>query len=243
MKKILKWTLITIGIIVGVAVLAYAGMFFKLKHEMKDFAPLETGRVVDDVYVVKDDYSNVFFVKDSLGYVVIDCGISPEVVAGQMQALGINSADVHSVLLTHSDGDHIGALGLFPHAKLYIPREEEQMINGTTARMLWFGNALPRTDYTLVGDHEVFQVGGLTVEGILMPGHTAGMMAFLVNGKYLFSGDIVALAGKKIVPIPAFFDMDHEQAVASHALLRGLPAAYIFTGHWGWADYKTAVEQ
>ena len=243
MKRFLKWTLITTGIIVGVAVLAYAGMFLKMKHEFSGFTPIPTGRVVDDIYAVQDDFANVFFVRDSLGYAVIDCGNSPEVVKEQMATLGIDPAAVHSVLLTHSDTDHIGALGLFPHARLYMAREEEQMIDGRTAKMLWFGNALPRTDYTLVDDREVFRVGGLTVEGFLAPGHTAGMMAYLVDGKYLFSGDIVALKDGKIVPIPTFFDMDSEQALRSHEIIRNIPAAqYLITGHWGWANYSSAVE-
>jgi glyoxylase-like metal-dependent hydrolase (beta-lactamase superfamily II) len=243
MKKFLKWTLITVGIIVGVAVLAYVGMFLKLKHETSGFTPLPTGHVMDIIYAVQDDFANVFFVRDSLGYAVIDCGNSPEVVAKQMQTIDISPAEVHSILLTHSDTDHIGALSLFPHAKLYMAREEEQMIDGRTAKMLWFGNALPRTDYTLVDDREVFQAGGLTVQGFLAPGHTAGMMAYLMDGKYLFSGDIVALKDGKIVPIPKFFDMDHDEALRSHDIIRNIPAAeYIITGHWGWADYKTAVE-
>ncbi len=243
MKKFLKWTLIGIVISVGVAALAYAGMFLKLKHETSGFTPLPTGHVVDNIYAVQDDFANVFFVRDSLGYAVIDCGNSPEVVKEQMSTLGINPADVHSVLLTHSDTDHIGALGLFPHTKLYIAREEEQMIDGRTAKMLWFGNALPRTDYTLVDDREVFRVGGLTVEGFLAPGHTAGMMAYLVDGKYLFSGDIVALEKGKIVPIPTFFDMDSEQALRSHEIIRNIPVAeYLITGHWGWEEYESAVK-
>ncbi len=243
MNKILKWTLITAGIIVGIAVLAYAGMFLKLKHETSGFTPLPTGHVVDNIYAVQDDFANVFFVKDSLGYVVVDCGNSPEVVKEQMATLGIGPSDVHSVLLTHSDTDHTGALGLFLHAKLYMAREEEQMIDGRTAKMLWFGNALPRTDYTLIDDREVFQVGGLTVEGILAPGHTAGMMAYLVGGKYLFSGDMVALKDGKIAPIPTFFDMDPEQALRSHDIIRHVSGAeYLITGHWGWAEYKSAVE-
>jgi glyoxylase-like metal-dependent hydrolase (beta-lactamase superfamily II) len=81
------------------------------------------------------------------------------------------------------------------------------------------------------------------VEGILAPGHTAGMMAYLVDDKYLFSGDIVALKDGKIVPIPTFFDMNPEQALHSHDIIRNIPGAeYLITGHWGWADYKSAVE-
>ncbi len=74
MKRFLKWTLIAVGIVVGAAVLAYAGMFLKLKHETSGFTPLPTGHVVDNIYAVQDDFANVFFVRDSLGYAVIDCG-------------------------------------------------------------------------------------------------------------------------------------------------------------------------
>lgn len=244
MKKIFKRTLIVIGVIVGVAALAYLAMFLKLKHETGGFTPAETGHAVDDIYVVKDDFSNVYILKDSLGYVVVDCGNSPEAVAGQMNVLGIDPAEVIAVLLTHSDSDHTGALGLFDHAALYMSREEVQMTDGTTPKFLWFGNSLPRTDRTLLDDRQVVRIGNLKVEGILVPGHTAGMMAFLINDEYLFTGDILSLADGRIAPIPAFFDMDHKQALLSHDIIRTLPAAprYIFTGHWGWGDYKTAIQ-
>jgi len=56
MKKILKRVLIITGSIIAVLVLAFAGIALKLKYEMKEFAPMETGRLVDNVFVVKDDY-------------------------------------------------------------------------------------------------------------------------------------------------------------------------------------------
>ncbi len=244
MKKVLKITLIVLAVLVGLVLLAYGAMFLKLKHETSGFAPIETGRVMDNIYVVKDDFSNVYILRDSLaGYVVIDAGNSPRVVAEQMNTLGIDPQEVTTVLLTHSDSDHIGALGLFDHAELYMAREEEQMINGTTAKFLWFGNMLPRTDYILLDDRQIVHIGGLKVEGILAPGHTAGMMAFLVNDRYLFSGDIASLKDGKIAPIPAFFDMDNAQALRSIDIIRNLPGVeYIFTGHWGWAEYKTTTK-
>lgn len=244
MKKFLKWALITVGAIVILAAAGYACMSFKIGRELSGFTPLETGHVVGNVYAVKDDFSNVYILRDSIaGYVVVDCGNSAGVVATGMQALGIDPADVTTVLLTHSDSDHVGALGLFPDAELYMAREEEQMIDGRTAKFLWFGNSLPRTDYTLIDDRQVFHVGGLKVEGILAPGHTAGMMAWLVNDSYLFSGDIASLKDGRIAPIPKIFDMDREQALGSMDIIRHFPTAeYIFTGHWGYAEYKSAVE-
>ncbi len=243
MKKILRRTLLVLSIVVLLVVLAWTAMFIKIKHETGAFTPVPTGRVVDNISVVKDDFSNVYIIKDSLGYVVVDSGNSADVVAGEMlKMLGIEPSEVFAVLLTHSDSDHTGALGLFDHAELYMAREEVGMTDGTTPKFLWFGNALPRTDYTLVDDRQVFRVGNLEVEGILVPGHTSGMMAWLVDGKYLFTGDAVSLVDGRIVEVPAFFDMDHKQAVRSHEIIRNIPSArYIFTGHWGWGDYKTAV--
>ena len=244
MNKVLKKVLIITCIIVGILVLAFCGMALKMKSEMSGFAPLETGRVVDNIFVVKDDFANAFIIQDSAQYIVIDCATNNATVAEQMKKLGIDPDDVVAVFLTHTDGDHVGALGLFDKAKLYMSKEEVQMINGTKSKFLWFGNSIPRTDYTLLEDRQILQIGNLKIEGILVPGHTNGMMAYLVNDKYLFTGDILSLKDGKIAPIPAFFDMDTEQAAESREIIRHIPAAeYIFTSHWGYTDdYKTAVK-
>ena len=110
MNKILKRILITTGIIIGVLALAFGGMFLKLKSEMSGFAPMETGKVVDNIFVVKDDFANVFIIQDSAQYIVIDCATNPSTVAEQMKKLGINPDEVAAVFLTHTDGDHVGAL-------------------------------------------------------------------------------------------------------------------------------------
>jgi glyoxylase-like metal-dependent hydrolase (beta-lactamase superfamily II) len=223
--------------------LAFVGLSLKLKSEMSGFAPMETGTVVDDIFVVKDDFANVFIVQDGTQYLVIDCATSPTTVAEQMKKLGINPNDVTAVFLTHSDGDHVGALSLFSKAKLYMSKEEEQMINGTKTKFLWFGNSISRTDYILLEDRQIVQTGNLKIEGILAPGHTSGMMAYLINDRYLFTGDILSLKDGRIAPIPAFFDMDNAQAIKSMDIIRHLPSAeYIFTAHWGFTDdYKAAV--
>ena len=236
MNKILKRVLIITGIIIGVLVLVCGGYMLKLKSEMSGFNPMETGRVVNDIFVVKDDYANLFIIQDGEQYIVIDCANDKATVAEQMKKLKINPNEVAAVFLTHTDGDHVGALGLFDKSKLYLSSEEELMINGTKPRFSWFGyNSIPRTDYTLLKDRETIQIGNLKIEGILVPGHTSGMMAYLINDKYLFTGDILSLKDGKIAPIPAFFDMDHAQAVESIDIIRRIPAAeYIFTAHWGY---------
>jgi glyoxylase-like metal-dependent hydrolase (beta-lactamase superfamily II) len=204
---------------------------------------METKKIVDDIYVVRDDFANLFIMQDGTQYIVIDCGTNPATVAEQMKKLGINPNNVSTVFLTHTDGDHVGALGLFNKAKLFMSKEEEQMINGKKNKFLWFGNSISRSDYTLIEDREVVEIGNLKIEGILVPGHTSGMMAYLINDKYLFTGDILSLKNGKIAPIPAFFDMDNIQAIESMDIIRHIPATeYIFTAHWGYTDnYKAAV--
>ncbi|MDR2016944.1 MAG: MBL fold metallo-hydrolase [Burkholderiales bacterium] len=244
MNKFLKRILITIAIIVCVLALALSGFYLKIRYETSGFTPLETGSVVDGIFVVKDDFANIFIIQDGTQYIVIDGAIDPATVAKQMKNLSIHPDDVSAVFLTHTDWDHAGASGLFDKAKLYLSKEEEQMIDGKKARLLFFRNSIPRTDYTLLEDRQVVQIGNLKIEGILVPGHTVGTMAYLVNDKYLFTGDILSLKDRKIVPIPAFFNMDTAQAVASMEIIRQLPTAeYIFTSHWGYTDdYKAAIK-
>ena len=244
MNKIFKRILIITGIIIGVLVLITGGVFLKIKSAQSTLNPLETGKVVDDIFVVGDGFANMFIIQDSAQYIVIDCAAYSETVAEQMKKLGINPTEVVAVFLTHTDADHTGALELFDTSKLYLSKEEEQMINGKKARMMGLThNSIHRTDYTLLEDREIIQTGNLKIEGILVPGHTSGMMAYLVNDKYLFSGDILSLKDGKIAPIPAIYNMDTKQAVKSIEIIRHIPAAeYIFTSHWGYTDdYKTAI--
>ena len=245
MNKKSKTALIVVGVIVGITALIFVGVNLKLKSIISDFVPLETGRVVDDIFVVKDDYVNLFIIQDSGQYIVIDCGINQTTVVEQMKKLGINPQEVVAVLLTHTDSDHVGALSLFNHAELYMAKEEELMINGEISRFLWFGNSISRTDYILLEDRQIIQIGNLKIECYLAPGHTNGTMAYLVNDKYLFSGDIVSLKEGKIAPAPALFDMDREQALKSIEIIRHIPTAKcIFTGHCGYTDnYQMAVQK
>jgi len=235
MKKTFKRILIVIAIIIGVFALAFIGMALKMKSEMSGFNPLETGKIMDDIFVVRDDFANIFIIQDSTQYIVIDCATNKESVAKQLEKLEIKPQDVVAVFLTHTDGDHVGALDLFYNSKLYMAKEEVQMIDGTKSKFLWFGNSISRNDYILLDDRQIVETGNLKIEGILVPGHTSGMMAYLINDKYLFTGDILSLIDGNIAPIPAFFNMDNDQAIKSMEIIHHIPdVEYIFTAHWGY---------
>lgn len=103
-----------------------------------------------------------------------------------------------------------------------------------TARFLVFGNKINRKDYQLLYDGQVLSFAGVTIKGLLTPGHTPGTMCYLVDGKYLFTGDVIRLINGKAVEFQHFINMDTPTGIKSIeklSLLEGVD--YIFTAHHG----------
>jgi glyoxylase-like metal-dependent hydrolase (beta-lactamase superfamily II) len=49
----------------------------------------------------------------------------------------------------------------------------------------------PRLSYQPLWDGQQFRVGKATIETIHIPGHTLGNVVYLVNGRYLLTGDSI----------------------------------------------------
>lgn len=245
MKKIVKKILLAISILLVLLIVFAVGFYYKMKSELKNMKPVPTGEVITGVFGIKDSYVNMFFLRDSAYYVAIDAGNSKESVATEMKTLGIDPDDVKAVFLTHSDPDHVGALELFKNAKVYMSDAERDMMNGKKHKFLWFNNSLGGREFTTLQDGQVVDIGTLKIKGILTAGHSSGAMCFVVNDSLLFTGDIITLKdGNKIAPSIKFFDMDHEEAIASVPLITNLQGVkYIFTAHCGYTnEYKKATE-
>jgi hydroxyacylglutathione hydrolase len=243
-KKTLKKVLIAIGIVIIIIALGALGLYLKLRSELKTMTQIETGKITDDVYAIKDSFVNMFIVQDSNQYVAIDAGNDEETIAAELKKLNIDPEKVMAVLLTHTDRDHVVALGLFKNAKVYFSKPEEQMINGQKSKFLWFGNSISAKEYTLLDDQQILNIGNIKVQCILTTGHTSGSMCYLVNDKYLFTGDAISLNAGKVDKANKFFSMEPETANKSIVNITKLPdAEYIFTSHWGYTDdYKNAVK-
>jgi hydroxyacylglutathione hydrolase len=91
------------------------------------------------------------------------------------EAAGAHNLNVTHILLTHHHHDHVAELGAalerWPDAAVLAHPEER--VPGTT------GDLNP-------GDE--VEIGGLKVKALHTPGHTAGMLALLVDGE-VFTGD------------------------------------------------------
>ena len=120
--------------------------------------------------------SNTYVVADEDGgtAVMIDAGGPVEPL---LQAIGDRDLNLSHVLLTHHHYDHVceldQVLARHPDAEVLIHPGERDQVEGAT------GTIEP-------GD--TVQAGGLSIEAIHTPGHTNGMLSFLVDGN-VFTGD------------------------------------------------------
>ena len=113
--------------------------------------------------------------------------------------LEIDPYSIRHILITHQDTDHVGAMeadspGLFRNAKLYIGEIENRYLTGEARRkVIYHLYKLPQVtinnEKVLLHDGEVIDIDGIRIECFLVPGHTWGHMVYLVDGKYLFTGD------------------------------------------------------
>jgi glyoxylase-like metal-dependent hydrolase (beta-lactamase superfamily II) len=237
-------TLIVIGVIAAIILIIVVGFVLKFKSETAKMRPAETGKVSENGYVIKDDFVNMYLIKDSIGYIAIDAGKGIENVKKGLKELNINADDVIAVLLTHSDMDHVAALPLFKNAKLYMAKEEVNMLNGKKQKIPFVNNKMSRNDYILLDDKQTFEIGSHKINCILTEGHSSGSMCFQVNDKYLFVGDMLSLQEGKLGNSVKFFDLDHKMASKSIAKITNIPnVEYILTSHWGISkDYRNAVK-
>jgi glyoxylase-like metal-dependent hydrolase (beta-lactamase superfamily II) len=243
MNKTVKKILIGIGILIVLIALVMGGFMLKMKSETKKMNVIQTMEIVNNVYAIDNSYVNMFLLKDSDNYIAIDAGNDKKDVAKELKKLNINPEKVVAVLLTHTDGDHVAAITLFKNAEIFLSRQEEQLINGTTSRLFFRGNKIDAKKYTLLDDRQVFKIGNIEISCILTPGHTPGSMSYLLNNKYLFVGDAFGLDSAKVGKPNDFFSNDMKKAIQSFQKINRLPnVEFIFTAHNGFsADYKNAI--
>jgi len=244
MKKPVKRILFGFLIFIGLLVLLLGFFGFRFWYGTRDMSPAETQKLNDTVFVVKDKFVNAYFFKTSQGYVMVDAGVSEENFKAQMDGLGIQPDQVTTILLTHTDSDHTGAMGLFKNAKVYMHKDEEQMVNGKNGKFFFLRVHWKYSPYTLLNDRDTLNIGWLRIQIIHTPGHTPGSCCYLFNHEYLATGDNVAYKNGKFVHFTDFFNMD---TPAQEAALKNLPelnsTPFILMAHHGIVRQKpSAVE-
>ena len=165
------------------------------------FKPLNTGWIDKNVACVREWVANIFFYCKDNAVIMIDAGYNYDRLAEKMGWLGIAPQSVQHILITHQDTDHVGAVeadspGLFQNAALYIGEVENRYLTGEVRRkVIYHLYKLPQVTINnkkvLLQDGEVINIDGIKIECFLVPGHTWGHMVYLVDDRYLFTGDTI----------------------------------------------------
>jgi hydroxyacylglutathione hydrolase len=148
-------------------------------------------------------------------------------VAPLIERAGELSLTPTHVLLTHHHHDHVAELGdlLERWPELQVLAHPDEAVPGTT------GDLRP-------GDE--LEVGGLSVRALHTPGHTAGMLSLLVDGREVFTGDTLfknSVGGVRAPGHTTYADLKH----SIMEVLLALPAdTVIRPGH---TDPTTVAEE
>ena len=215
------------------------------------FKPLNTGRIDEHVACVREWVANIFFYTKNDVTIMIDAGYNYARLLEKMGWLDIDPASIRHILITHQDTDHVGALEtdseqLFKDAAVYIGEIENRYLTGEARRRVIHGlYKLPMVKMenkkVLLKDREVFRIGDIKVECLLVPGHTWGHMVYLIDDEYLFTGDTIWFGADGGYSFIATLAEDNKLAVRSlEKLEKNLRARNkklkIITGHTGWTD-------
>jgi glyoxylase-like metal-dependent hydrolase (beta-lactamase superfamily II) len=157
--------------------------------------PFQTHQVTSNVYYVEGGGGNCGVVVGDNGIIVVDAKTTPDGGKQLVDAVGkISPKPITTVILTHSDGDHVGGLTAFPKGVTIIAQENEK--KEMDAAVAQGGPRAPSPDYLptkLVKEKEDLTIGGVKFQLLhWAPAHTSGdLIVFLPAQKIVFTGDII----------------------------------------------------
>jgi N-acyl homoserine lactone hydrolase len=163
----------------------------------------------------------------------------------QLAAIGLKTTDITYVALSHTHGDHIGNVRLFPNSTVLMQRAEYAWISSpdgpndnvnqlkALARKLL---GIPKHLRLLDGDTDVFGDGSVTL--VSTPGHTPGSQSLLAHlknsGFIVLSGDVVHLDKNLEMDTVPSLNTDKAASIASMERVRRIIATYkakLFINH------------
>lgn len=200
--------------------------------------PVGTEKINENVFVINSKMVNFYVYTNGEDSICFDSGTSKIAASRGLEKANINADKILAVFLTHSDYDHVNGVGVFKNADVYLSANEEQMINGKTARSLFLKhNTITRKDYKLLNDNDVIQIGNIKVKAITTPGHTPGSMSYVVDDKILIAGDTLLVRNGNIIPFNRIQNMNSKTQMESIEKLKQIKGIkMICTGHSGYLE-------
>jgi glyoxylase-like metal-dependent hydrolase (beta-lactamase superfamily II) len=209
-------------------------------------------QIVPNVHVLAGVIVNCYLVEDQDGLMLIDTGLphNAGTILAYIRKIGKDPAQLHTIVITHADGDHFGSLAdlqaALPNVQTYAnPIEAEAIRKGESSRPLsrrgiegaafklispLFKSTPARIDHEFGGGDRFSSLGFLNV--LATPGHTPGHISlFSPSTGILFSGDSIAVRGKKLGPSDPSKTWNMDLARKSYEMEISLHPSWILGGH------------
>ncbi len=208
--------------------------------------------IVPQIHLISSGFVNCYLIIEPTGLTLIDTGISRNTtnVLKYLAGLGKQPSDLKRILITHSDGDHVGALADLKSAtgaRIYTSSIEARAIAAAHPsrelkrqglRMFLLMLIMPlikvkpaQVDELLNDGQELPILGGLRV--VNTPGHTPGHISFYVPAaKILFCGDSMVVEKNGTLRCSRGANTwDEDKAKESVKLQQALGANIVCSGH------------
>lgn len=210
--------------------------------------PTSTSKINDGLSCIREYDVNMYFYTKNSTTIAFDTGhLNFNSIDEEFNKIDIDSLDIKHVFLTHADVDHAGGIdekgnNIFPNAKVYLGKDEEQYIKKYISRMKKFGIKIKNCvdigdNYQLINDGDIIYIDEIKIEAISVPGHTLGHMCYLVDDKILITGDCLAVNENGGYSFFDFFtqfpDLNKESLKRLKSKVKNKHIKYICTGHSG----------
>ncbi|MCX7027149.1 MAG: MBL fold metallo-hydrolase [Spirochaetes bacterium] len=207
----------------------------------------KTGKIAEGFYLINEGFVCSYLLAARDRFIAFDSGIEPKTIVLALTDLSIDPAKVDTVLLTHSDRDHIGGRAAFPNAQAFISKAEEVMLDHSHARFLGitYNKPLPFEYSTLEPGQELLIDDSVEIRCLHTPGHTTGSMSFLIDDSILIVGDECNLRKGKAVLNMRMLSIDNNMrrdSIKQLAKLEGI--SLLCTAHSGYtANFSSAMKK
>lgn len=209
--------------------------------------PCKTGIIDEHVRCVREYGVNIFFYTKNNKTIMIDTGyLTYPKLSDKLKSINIDASQIRDILMTHADPDHAGGIDddsdrLFSGASIYISDIENLYFEKKAKRKLLHVKPIRHPKISnqkhIVKDKQIFSIGDIKVQCFITPGHTLGLMCYLIDDKYFFTGDCIALSPDGGYNFMWFLNANTKRNTESvkrlKELIKPYPIVKAYTSHTG----------